>query len=36
MTDFGEEKAVSIQGDASSSVASKLQELIKHGESLTK
>ncbi|KAG1671163.1 hypothetical protein FOA52_005417 [Chlamydomonas sp. UWO 241] len=34
--DFGEEKAVSIQGDASSSVASKLQELIKHGESLTK
>ncbi|GAX74405.1 hypothetical protein CEUSTIGMA_g1853.t1 [Chlamydomonas eustigma] len=34
--DFGVEKSVSIQGDNPQSIISKLDQLIKHGESLPK
>jgi hypothetical protein len=34
--DFGVEKSVSVNGASASDVATKLQDLIKHGESLPK
>mmetsp|Transcript_22892 Transcript_22892/g.68039 ORF Transcript_22892/g.68039 Transcript_22892/m.68039 type:complete len:101 (-) Transcript_22892:120-422(-) len=33
---FGVEKAVSVQGDSSSAIATKLQDLVKQGEGMPK